>query len=245
MSGDATSLGLVTGGARRVGRAICLELARAGCDIVLTCRTRLREAEETAAQCRAAGVRASVERLDLDDLDAVSRFGQMFASAHGRLDLLVHNASIYERTPWGAVDPLAALRHWRINALAPLLLTEALAGSLTAARGLVVAMCDAHTLGRARRRYLAYSMSKAALAEMVRSLAREMAPHVRVCGIAPGVVAWPDDAEPSEIESYESRILLQRPGTPEDVARLVRFLWQDGTYLNGEIIRLDGGRSLT
>lgn len=245
MSGDGSSLGLVTGGSRRVGRAICLDLARAGCDLVLTCRARPREAEETASLCRAAGVRASVAQLDLNDLDAVSRFAQDFASAHARLDLLVHNASIYERTPFGRVTADDALRHWRINALAPLVLTQGLAAPLVAARGLVVAMCDAHTLGRARRRYLAYSMSKAALAEMVRSLAREMAPQVRVCGIAPGVVAWPEDAQPAEIEAYEARIPLQRPGTPEDVARLVRFLWREGTYLSGEIIRLDGGRSLT
>ena len=245
MTETATSLALVTGGARRVGRAICLELARSGCEVILTYRTSEREAQETAAECRALGVSASAQRLDLEDLDAVESFGQRIVEAHPRLDLLVHNASIYERTPWGGVGQGGAMRHWRINALAPLLLTQALAGPLTAARGLVVAMCDAHTLGRARRRYLAYSMSKAALAEMVRSLAREMAPQVRVCGIAPGVVAWPEDAEPSEIESYESRILLQRPGTSEDVARLLRFLWREGTYLNGEIIRLDGGRSLT
>lgn len=238
-------IALVTGGAKRVGRAICLELARAGCDIHLTWLTSRQEAKDTAAQCVALGVSASLHQLDLNDLEAVGNFASGFSRAHAQLDLLVHNASRYERTLWGAIDSAAALDHFRINALAPLLLTQGLATPLQASGGLVVAMCDVQTLGRARRRFAAYSMSKAALAECVGTLAREMAPKVRVCGIAPGVVAWPEQVDPEEVESYEARIPLQRPGTPEDVARLVLFLAREGTYINGEIIRLDGGRSVT
>lgn len=245
MTAPPRPLALVTGGARRVGRAVCLDLAQSGCDLILTYRTSEAEAQQTAADCRALRVDARAVRLDLDDLDAVESFGRELAADRRRLDLLVHNASLYERTPWGAIGAKEAMEHWRINALAPLLLTQALAPALREAGGVVVAMCDAHTLGRARRRYAAYSMSKAALAEMVHTLARELAPQVRVCGIAPGVVAWPEQVDPAEIEAYESRIPLKRPGTPEDVARLVRFLWREGTYLTGEIIRLDGGRTLT
>jgi len=245
MTTQASRLALVTGGARRVGRAICLALAQAGYDLILTWRTSRGEAEQTAGACRAHGVSATVEPLDLNDLGAVEAFARRIASAHDGLDLLVHNASLYERTLWGRIDARMAGDHLRINALAPLLLTQGLDAPLHKAHGLVVAMCDVQTLGRARRRYAAYSMSKAALAEMVGTLAREMAPQVRVCGIAPGVVAWPPNTDPQEIEAYEARIPLQRPGTPEDVARLVLFLAREGTYITGEIIRLDGGRSVT
>lgn len=245
MTKQRSRYALVTGGAKRVGRAICLALAQEGYDVCLTCRTSRAEAEQTAEECRALGVSAAVEPLDLNDLNAVESFAVRFNQAHDRLDLLVHNASLYERTLWGKVDARLAEDHLRINALAPLMLTQGLDALLHKAQGLVVAMCDVQTLGRARRRFAAYSMSKAALAEMVGTLAREMAPQVRVCGIAPGVVAWPEDTDPEEIESYEARIPLQRPGTPEDVARLVLFLAREGTYITGEIIRLDGGRSVT
>ncbi len=242
MTGRPSRLALVTGGARRVGRAICLALAHAGYDVILTCRTSQTQAEQTAAECRAHGVSATIELLDLNDLDAVESFAARFCQAHDRLDLLVHNASLYERTLWGRIEARLAGDHLRINALAPLLLTQGLDAPLHKAHGLVVAMCDAQTLGRARRRFAAYSMSKAALAEMVGALAREMAPQVRVCGIAPGVVAWPEDADPQEIQAYEARIPLQRPGTPEDVARLVLFLAREGKNIPGQIIRLAGGR---
>ncbi len=245
MSGAPNRSALITGGAHRVGRAVCLALARAGYDIVLTCLTSREQAERTAADCRTLGASATVESLDLNDLPAVEAFAAHFARSHERLDVLVHNASLYERTIWGEIDARHAEAHLRINAVAPLLLTQGLATPLEQAGGLVVAMCDAQTLGRARKRYAAYSMSKAAIAEMVGTLAREMAPKVRVVGIAPGVVAWPPDASPDEIESYEARIPLERSGTPEDVAELVVYLAQRGTYITGEIIRLDGGRSLT
>ncbi|MCC6910254.1 MAG: SDR family oxidoreductase [Phycisphaerales bacterium] len=245
MSGAPRRLALITGGAQRVGRAVCLALARAGYDVILTRLTSRDEAEQTAGDCRALGVSASVESLDLNDLPGVEAFAARFAQSHERLDVLVHNASLYERTIWGEIDAQHAEAHLRINALAPLLLTQGLEAPLQRAGGLVVAMCDAQTLGRARKRYAAYSMSKAAIAEMVGTLAREMAPKVRVVGIAPGVVAWPPDASPEEIESYEARIPLERSGTPEDVAELIVYLAQRSTYITGEIIRLDGGRSLT
>ncbi len=245
MTRTATGLALITGGARRVGRAICLTLAQADYDICLTYRTSKADAEQTAAECRSFGVNVTIEQLDLNDLDAVAAFARKFSQSHDRLDVLVHNASLYERTLWGQIDAEHAAAHLRINALAPLMLTQGLDQPLHRARGVVVAMCDVQTLGRARKRFAAYSMSKAAIAEMVGTLAREMAPQVRVVGIAPGVVAWPENVDPEEVASYEGRIPLQRPGTPEDVAGLVLYLAQRGTYITGEIIRLDGGRSLT
>jgi pteridine reductase len=113
--------------------------------------------------------------------------------------------------------------------------------------GSIVAMCDIHAMGRPRKEYLAYSMSKAALAEMVQTLARELAPRVRVNGVAPGVVVFAEsgaDADPAMQKAYLSRVPLGRSGTPEDAARAVRWLAMEATYVTGEIVRLDGGRWL-
>jgi pteridine reductase len=136
--------------------------------------------------------------------------------------------------------------------VAPLILTARLAPLLRESErpggGSVVAMVDILAMGKPRRDFVAYSMSKAALAEMVRSSARDLAPHVRVNGVAPGVVAWPDagaEATPEAQERYLRRVPLGRSGTPEEAAEVVRWLALDATYVTGEIIRVDGGRSIT
>jgi len=242
---------LVTGGAKRVGRATSLELARAGCDVVITYRTSEEEASDAAAVIRDAGGAARVERVDLDDLDAVCSFGERMARELPRLDVLVHNASIYRPTPLGEITGEDALRFYRVNALAPLLLSRAVAGVLgrshLAGGGAIVAMADMHVLGRPRAAFAPYGMSKAALVEMVRTLARDLAPEVRVNAVAPGVVAFPETGYESDEEmqeAYVRRVPLKRPGTPEDAARAVRWLALEATYVTGEVIRLDGGRWL-
>lgn len=243
---------LVTGGARRVGLAIAREFAARGFDLVLTFRESQAEAQSAAAELKAGGVHVRLERLDLDDLDAVEAAGARLATELPGLDVMVHNASIYGPTPLETVDAQEALRHYRVNALSPLLLTRALAGRLGESRlpggGAIVAMVDLHAIGRPRKGFAAYSMSKAALAEMVRTLARELAPAVRVNGVAPGVVAWPEagrDADEAMQRAYLARVPLGRAGTPADAAEVVRWLALDASYITGQIIRLDGGRSLT
>ncbi len=236
---------LVTGAAKRVGRAIALALAEAGCDLDLTYRTSGEAIEATAreAKARAGGpIEVGIHQLDLDDLAAVERFAASLASA--RLAGLVHNASSYAPSSFGSIEAADALRHLRINALAPLLLTQGLAEPLRQARGSVVLFSDIHVLGRPRKRFAAYSLSKAAASDLVATLALELAPEVRVNGVAPGVVAWPDDAPTEERAAYESRIPLGRPGTPEEAAALVRWLLLEASYVTGEIVRLDGGRWL-
>jgi pteridine reductase len=244
-------IALVTGGAVRVGRAICLELARAGCDIILTYRTRQDEAAALCNEIVQLGVNATCEPLDLDNLAGVELLGQRLAAETPRLDILVHNASIYAPTPLKTVTTDDLLHHYRVNAVAPLLLTRALADRLSASPndggGAVVAMSDMHVLGRPRRDFSAYAMSKAALTEMVRTLAVDLAPKARVNAVAPGVVAFPDagyESDPEMQARYLQRVPLKRSGTPEDAARAVRWLALEATYVTGEIIRLDGGRWL-
>ena len=243
---------LVTGGAKRVGRAICEAFAEAGCDVLLTYRKSEEEADATVAELRKRGVSAGAFRVDLGELDELDRWAANLAKHLPRLDVLVHNASIYEPSPVDESVVLEAMRHYRINALAPLLLTARLAPMLSKSvmpgGGSVVCMTDMHALGRPRRGFTAYTMSKAALTEMVQSLARDLAPTVRVNGVAPGVVAWPEegiDSEPAEQRGYMKRIPLGRAGTPEDAANAVRWLALEATYVTGEIVRVDGGRWLT
>lgn len=241
-------LALVTGGAKRVGAATARALAGAGCDLIVTYRGSAKEAEDLAYSLD-AGVR--LVKLDLGDLDQVERIGAELAGSIKRLDVLVHNASNYFPTPLAETDPARAQNLYNVNALGPLLLTKHLAHALAASDrpggGSIVCMADIHSMGRPRSGFAAYSMAKAALVEMVHSLARELAPAVRVNGVAPGVVKWPDEGYESDSEAqqaYLGRVPLKRSGTPEDAAEAVRWLALDAAYTTGQIVRVDGGRYL-
>lgn len=242
---------LVTGGARRVGRATCLALARGGCDIDVTYRSSDDEARSLVHEIEAVGREARALKLDLDDAASVGALANVYESEGRPLDILVHNGSIYAPTPLGEITPDEALRFYRVNALSPLLLTQRLAPVLEESGlkggGAIVAMCDIHAMGRPRKDFAAYSMSKAALVEMVRTLARALAPRVRVNGVAPGVVAFPESGYESDDEAqarYLERVPLARSGTPEDAAEVVRWLALDAHYTTGQIVRVDGGRWL-
>jgi pteridine reductase len=245
---------VVTGGSRRVGRAICLELARSGCEVALTYNSSQREAEETAAAARELGAEASVHALALDDAAALESQAASLAAKLPRCDALVHNASVYESSALADLTPERAIRDYTVNALAPLLLSRAFAPALAKSElpggGAIVAMADIHALGEhslPRRGFSSYAMSKAALVEMVRTLARELAPRVRVNAVAPGVVAWPEsgqESDPTSQAAYVKHIPLERAGTPEDAAVTVRWLALEARYITGQVIRLDGGRSL-
>jgi pteridine reductase len=240
---------LVTGAARRVGRATARRLAQAGCDLVLTYRASDVEAQDARDEFQRLGAHVSLQRLDLDDPADVTRVGDALARGLPRLDILVHNASIYGPTPFPDVTAESAMRFYRVNALAPLLLSRALASRLAEPdrTGAIVAMADMHVLGRPRIGFAEYAMSKAALVEMVRTLARELAPHVRVNAVAPGVVAFPEsgyESDPEAQRAYLKRVPLARAGTPEDAAEAVRWLAIDATYITDEVIRPDGGRWL-
>ncbi len=244
---------MVTGGAKRIGRAIAIEFASRGFDLVVTYRSSEGEAESLAAFVAESFAPATVElhRLDLGDLKAVLAFAQGYAASGAGLDVLVHNASLYFPTALDELDAERAELLHRVNAIAPLLLTAGLApvlsGGTLPGGGCVVAMSDIHALGRPRKDFSAYSMSKAALSEMVRSLARDLSPRVRVVGVAPGVVQWPEDGYEADAEAQEAylrRVPLGRAGTPEDAAKTVGWLATEATYITGQIIKLDGGRSI-
>lgn len=246
------TIALVTGGAVRVGAAIVRALASAGCHVTFTYRRSEREARSLEAELAAVGATARGYALDFNDPSAAEMFGRSFASASPALDVLVHSASIYEPTPLETLTIAEAERHYRVNALAPLILTRelapVLAGSKMAGGGSIVCMVDIHASERPRKAFSAYAMSKAALEQMVRVLALELAPGVRVNAVAPGVVAFASsgpDSDPEMQARYLKRVPLARSGTPEDAAEAVRWLALDARYTTGQILRVDGGRWLT
>jgi pteridine reductase len=236
---------LVTGAAKRVGRAIVERLAGAGFDVALTYHASQGEAADLSELVRAEGTRVLAIRADLTaPAEAVKAIHGAVCGAFDRLDVLVNNASLYEESPLDRVDLEQTRRLWAIHVESPLLLCRAFAADLRRARGHVVNMVDL-LAERPWPRYLAYCASKAGLWNLTLGLARELAPDVTVNGIAPGVVEWPDDYPEEERRKYLSRVPLARPGTPGDVADLVHFLCTGGRYVTGQVIRLDGGRSVT
>jgi pteridine reductase len=235
---------LITGSAKRVGRAIALRLAEAGATIAVHCRKSALEAAETAERCRQVGGRAEVFTADLEDGAAAPRLVQSVEARFGRLDVLVNNASIFEPM---TLDEFR-LEDWdrtlRVNLTAPLLLAHAARKALRTAHGRIINLCDSATV-RASPERLAYVASKGGLETLTRALARAFAPEVNVVGVAPGVAAWPENYDQSTREHLTRPIPLQRAGTPEDIAATVHFLLRDGDYITGTVVTVDGGRSLT
>jgi len=252
MKRGAAPVALVTGAAKRVGREIALELARAGCDIVFTYHQSHDEAQSLAREVSELGRECTGFQVDLANWREVEALAEQLSKTLARLDVVVHNASTFEPSPLADIEPSEALRQMWVNALAPLMISARLAPLLRQSPlpggACIVAMTDMHSLGRPRRRHAAYLMSKGALNEMIHALARDLAPDVRVNGVAPGVVAWPEgDAEMSDEEKarYLRRIPLGRAGSPADAAKTVRWIAFEAAYMTGQIIRVDGGRWLT
>jgi pteridine reductase len=231
---------LVTGGAKRVGRAIVETLAAEGFAVAFTYLNSQAEASELAGKVHGLAIQADLA----DPESAADQVHREFSKFAGRIDVLINNASVYK--PARLRDTTVALMREvaAVHVQAPLLLCQKFESQLRASRGHVVNMIDL-LAERPWPEYLIYSASKAALASLTLGLARELAPEVTVNGIAPGVVEWPGDYPEEDRQKYLKRVPLARPGTPQDVANLVHFLATGGSYITGQIIRLDGGRSIT
>ncbi len=242
---------LVVGGAKRVGGAISIALAKAGCDVVVTYRKSEREALETLKAMESLGGSHQIIPWELENLELVSAESERLAASRPNWDIIVFSASTYDNSPLAELSPARLQRDMNVNALAPAIMTQKFAPHMQNSKlpggAAIVAMIDIHAMGRPRKDFLSYSMSKAALAEMVQSLARDLAPKIRVNGVAPGVVAWPETGQDSDAKmqaQYLSRVPLQRAGTPQDAAEVVRWLAMDAQYVTGQIVRVDGGRWL-
>lgn len=242
---EGRRVALVTGGAKRVGRAIAQTLADARFDIAFTYLTSEADASDLSAVLASRFAKALPIRVDLTQPDqAVEQIVAAITSHFGRLDVLINNASTFSAAHLDQTDSKLIQQVMALHLESPVLLCKALAPMLKRAHGHVVNMVDL-LAERPWPAHLAYSASKAALANATLSLARELAPEVTVNGIAPGVIDWPKDMPQQDRDNYLKRVPLARAGTPEDAAKLVKFLVTEGTYITGQIIRLDGGRSIT
>jgi pteridine reductase len=238
---------LVTGAARRVGRAVAVRLARAGMDVAVTYRTSAKEAEDVVAEIRALGRRACAIEVDLAADDAAEVVHAGFTGTFETLYALVNNASFFDPTPVASVTREAFDRNMAVNVRAPLFLIQKFAPFLTAHEtpGRVVNFIDIHVMGQPLKGFVAYNAAKAALKEVTMTLAMELAPHATVNALAPGVVAWAPSYTEAERQAYLRRVPLGRPGTPEDAATAALYLIRDADYSTGQILCLDGGRLLT
>lgn len=236
---------LITGAARRVGASIARTLHGAGANVLLHYRTSAVAAESLARELNhARSDSARCLQADLLDMHQLEPLIAAALGAYGRLDILVNNASTFYATPLGEVSA----RDWDdligTNVKAPLFLSQAAAPALRKSAGLILNLVDIHG-SRPLKRFAVYCTAKAALAMLTRSLARELAPHVRVNGIAPGPILWPDAAPDERTKSkIISETLLQRQGCAADVARTALFFAADAPYITGQILAVDGGRSV-
>ncbi len=242
-SGLPGRIALVTGAGVRLGRAIALELARGGADVLVHCHTSRREAEQVASEIASLGRRAMVVQGDLSRGDEVERVFRE-ADAFGPLDVLVLSAGFFERRAFEAIDEASLRRMLDVDYVGPFLCAQQAARRMrTLGHGDIVTLCDVGGTSLAWKGYVHYCSAKAALAMLTRVLAVELAPVIRVNGVAPGAVSFPVH----EDEATRARVLAKVPmgleGEPDDVARTVRFLVEGPRYITGAIIPVDGGRS--
>ncbi len=236
---------LVTGAARRIGATIARTLHAAGYDLALHCRHSRADLDALTAELEQARPRSTlVLQADLADAARLAPLVDAAIARFGRLDGLVNNASTFEPTPFGRITAADWEASFAVNARAPLLLAQAAAPHLAAQRGAIVNLIDIYA-ERPLANYSVYGMAKAALAAATRALALELAPAVRVNGIAPGAVLWPESGKPDEEkQALLERTPLARMGEPDDIASTVLWLLRDAAFVTGEVIRVDGGRHL-
>ena len=244
MQGSFEPVVLVTGGARRLGAAIVRHLHARGLSVVVHYRSSADEARRLKAELEA--LRPGTVALASADIlapDAPRILVEAALERFGRLDMLVNNASTFYETPFDT----ASYAQWDdlmgTNLRTPFFLCQAAAPHLAAHAGAIVNMIDIHAR-RPLKDFPIYSVAKAGLAMLTQSLARELAPRVRVNGVAPGAILWPEaGADEAERARVLARIPLHRTGVPEDIARAVTFLLLDAPYVTGQILAVDGGRS--
>ena len=243
---DSEKIVLITGGAKRVGAATCRLLHAQGARLMVHYRSSHDEAQALADELNHLHRDScALVQGDLLHIEGLPHLVEATLKHYGRLDVLINNASSFYPTQVGQIT----LENWDdligTNLKAPLFLAQAAADALRHAHGCIVNIADIHA-ERPLKSYVVYSIGKAGLVAMTKSLAQELGPQVRVNAVAPGPIMWPegdatfDDTERRRIVAHTA---LKRAGSPEDIARAVRFLVYDAPYVTGQILAVDGGRS--
>ena len=236
---------LITGAARRIGAAIARTLHAHGANVAIHYRGSAEEAADLTDELNSQRADSATSyAADLTDMAGLNTLVEDVVAWRSRLDILVNNASSFYPTPVGEItedqwDDLIGT-----NLKAPLFLSQAALPSLREARGVIINIVDVHSQ-RPLRDHTVYGPSKAGLAMLTRSLAKDLAPEVRVNGVSPGAILWPENGMSGATkDAILEQVPLGRPGTPDDVANAVLFLAKDADYVTGQIIAIDGGRSI-
>ncbi len=238
---------LITGGAKRVGAAICRELHAHGANLMIHYNTSTKDARALQAELNLQ--RANSVAIIQGDLLNIAIMVNLVAETlnqFGKLDVLINNASSYYSTEIGHITE----ENWHdlvgSNLTAPMFLAQAAASELRKNHGCIVNITDMH-IERPKKGYVVYSVAKAGLVTLTKSLAHELSPEVRVNAVAPGPVQWPEN-NPQFDEVYRQRVinqtLLKRVGEGADIAKAVKFLVADAPFITGHVLAVDGGRSL-
>jgi pteridine reductase len=238
---------LITGGAKRVGAAICRELHACGAQLMIHYRSSTTEARALQAELNLLRANSVVIiQGDLLNIAVLPSLIQETVKHFGKLDVLINNASSYYATEIGAITE----DNWQdlmgSNLKAPMFLAQAAATELRKNHGCIVNITDMH-IERPKKGYVVYSVAKAGLVNLTKSLAHELSPEVRVNAVAPGPVQWPEN-NPQFNEVYRQRVisqtLLKKIGEPKDIAKAVKFLVADAPFITGHVLAVDGGRGL-
>ncbi|MEX2153719.1 MAG: SDR family oxidoreductase [Gemmatimonadaceae bacterium] len=233
---------LVTGGGRRVGRALALALAERGAHIAVHYNQSAEGARDVANAIAQQGGRAGIYAADLTQPKAPASLVQQVVDGLGSLDVLINSAAVMIRTPFGEVDVARWDEIFALNLRAPFFLSQAAAPHLRRAKGAIVNIADLAAF-ETWPGYVPHGLSKSGIVHMTKALARVLAPDVRVNGIAPGTVLLPDDWSEADAARLDETTPLKRQGTPEDVASAMLFLLE-ADYITGETIIVDGGRNV-
>ncbi|MDP2266008.1 MAG: pteridine reductase [Thiobacillus sp.] len=237
---------LITGGAKRVGAASARLLHAAGANLMIHYRNSATEARALQAELNAIRPESvALIQADLLDIGGLPSLVNRTVATFGGLDVLLNNASSFYPTPVGSIGEEDWIDLMGSNLKAPLFLSQAAAPELKKRRGCIINITDIHA-DRPMKSYVVYSIAKAGLVGLTKSLARELAPEVRVNAVAPGPIMWPeDDANFDEVSRQRiiSHTMLKRAGDPADIALAVRFFAMDTHFVTGQVLAVDGGRS--
>ena len=236
---------LITGAGKRLGECMARTLHQHGASIAIHYRSSEKPAQELADSLN--GLRAGsafTAQADLLNIDELNALVKTVTDKTGQLDILVNNASSFYPTPLGTVTEAQWHDLVGSNLKAPLFLAQAALPFLRATHGVIINIVDIHSQ-RPLKDHTVYGPSKAALSMLTKTLAKDLAPEVRVNGVSPGAILWPDEGMPEKIaETIIKQVPMKRVGDPTDIARTVLFLVKDAPYITGQIIAVDGGRSV-
>ena len=236
---------LITGAAKRIGAVIARTLHTAGANVAIHYHSSAADAERLVAELNEQRADSAIAlQADLRSTEAIHALVESMIAVTGRLDVLINNASTFYPTPLGTITEAQWDDLINANLKAPLFLSQAAVEHLRAAQGVIINIVDVHSR-RPLRHHVVYGPAKAGLAMLTRSLAKDLGPDIRVNGVSPGAILWPEEGLPEQTQkSIIREIALKRVGAPEDIAGAVLYLARDATYVTGQVLAVDGGRSI-